>query len=302
MTDARGVSVIIPTWNGEPLLRRNLPALRSAMAGYVEPWEVIIVDDGGTDGTGAFVREEYPEFRLVSLKVNAGFGEACNTGVREARHGIVYLLNNDVEVRAGFLEPLVERLGMADAFAAGSVEVDDGQYSLPRLRFSHGTFLHDYVLHDASDSSPAEVFFVSAGHAAYDRARFLELGGFDPLFRPYYWEDADICYRAWKMGWSSVYVPASAVTHWHGSTIGRMDRSGVQRVHWRNRFLFTWKNLDSPALWLAHILALPFLLALMPLRGNAAYTAGFFMALGRIGEVKRKQGRLKDADVLPGFG
>jgi GT2 family glycosyltransferase len=295
-----GVSVIIPTYNGEGLLRRNLPSLRVALDGYDGPWEVIVVEDGGADGTGKLIKDEYPEFSLLQLEENKGFGEACNEGVRRARYDVVYLLNNDVEVSGGFLDPLMGHFMDPDTFAAGSVEAVGGGYYAPRLRFGAGTFLYNYVMEEEA-SGPVEVFFVSAGHSAYDKSRFLELGGFDPLYRPYYWEDADICYRAWKMGWVSLYEPKSVVVHRHGSTIGRHDAGYVQKTHWRNRFLFTWKNLGAAALWARHLLYLPFLIILMPLFGKAAYTRGFFSALPRIPEINRKRGRLKDGDILPRF-
>ena len=79
-------------------------------------------------------------------------------------------------------------------------------------------------------SKPGPTLFASGGHSAYRRDRFLEMGGFDPLFAPFYWEDVDLCYRAWKRGWKILFEPRSAVLHDHQSTIGKVTRSATSKL------------------------------------------------------------------------
>src|SRR4030095_3826855 len=98
-----------------------------------------------------------------------------------------------------------------------------------------------------------EVLFACGGAAAYDRSLWVALGGLDPLYAPFYWEDVDLSWRARKRGWRIVHVPASVVHHEHSATIGsRFDARRVRIVYERNRLLFQWKNLTSMRLTASH--------------------------------------------------
>ena len=100
-------SVIIPNWNGLTLLR---PCLDSLKVQTLTNHEVIVVDNGSTDGSIDALKSEYPEVRVLALSVNKGYSGGCNTGIRAARADIVVVLNNDVEVDPGWLQALVDAL------------------------------------------------------------------------------------------------------------------------------------------------------------------------------------------------
>ena len=96
------------------------------------------------------------------------------------------------------------------------------------------------------------ILYATGGAAAYRRERFLELGGFDPIYHPFYWEDADLGWRAWRRGWTNVQVPASEVEHRGGETIGmRFESRRVKETYERNRLLFMWSNVLDRGLWRA---------------------------------------------------
>lgn len=256
----RGASLVVPNWNGEALLAANLPSLLEAARRYPGAAELVVVDDGSSDGSVALVEKRFPEARLVVHERNRGFGAACGTGVSASRQPLVVLLNSDVRVAPDFLEPL-ERAFATDAstFAASPLIFDpDGSpanytLSVPYLQRGKVRFRERdvalLVTHGSEAPGPWYTFYPAGGAVMLDRARFLELGGFDPLFHPFYYEDLDLAFRAWRRGWCCRVVPESRLVHAAGSTISRaFPRRRVQIVRKRNRLLFLWKNLTSDAL------------------------------------------------------
>ena len=256
---ARGAaSVVIPNWNGKDLLAKYLPAVVEALADNPAN-EVIVVDDGSTDGSAEFVRANYPGVRLVALERNLGFGGASNAGFRAAANDIVVLLNSDMRVERGFLAPLLE--GFADpAVFAVSCQIF---FSDPnRLREETGLTQGWWedgglrVRHRADgeirDLYPC--FYGGGGSCAFDRRKFLEIGGFDHLFRPFYLEDTDLGYLAWKRGWKVLYQPRSVVWHEHRGTIGKKFSQGyIQGVLKKNLVLFCWKNIHEWRRLVSHL-------------------------------------------------
>jgi GT2 family glycosyltransferase len=309
----KGISIIIPNWNGKPLLERNLPFLVDALSHYQESTEIIVVDNGSTDGSAEFLAYFYPNVKVLTFAKNEGFATACNKGVKASKYEVVYLLNNDVVVYKNFLEPLVPYFEDDNFFSVSSVEYSpDTDISLfsgaptAQVKFKYGIFWYYYkVINNTKE--PIPVFFSSGGHSAYNRNKFLALGGFDNLYHPFYCEDIDISYIAWKCGWRSFYEPESGVIHNSQTTIGtNFEKDFIQNIHWRNRFLFTWKNLDDKILWCKHLFFLPFELALMPLMGRAYFVRGFFMALKKLPSVlnsrkKRKKSIYYDKEILDFF-
>ncbi len=294
------VSVVIPAFNGRSHLDANLPPLFDAMRS-VGGVEVIVVDDGSSDGTPEFVTNRFPRVRVIALGENRGFAGACNAGVEAARGEVVYLLNSDARVLPGFLESVLGTFGDPAMFAVGSREVPtekEGTLAVPIPLFRFGLFGHRYV-ETAVGARPIPVWFVSAGHAAFAREKFRALGGFDDLYRPFYWEDIDLCFRARRRGWKAVIEPTSVVHHEGKGTIGRFYSPGaIRRVYWKNRFLFAWKNLRDRALIAQHLACLPFLVAGLPVVRGTAALGGFWQALGQLPEALRKRRREPDGTAL----
>jgi len=104
--DISAASIVIPNWNGRDLLEKYLPSVRAA-ALRLPGSEVIVVDNGSTDGSAAFVRERFPEIRIIALPQNLGFGGGSNAGFRAANNEVVVLLNSDMRVEPDFLAPLL---------------------------------------------------------------------------------------------------------------------------------------------------------------------------------------------------
>lgn len=257
--DTASASVVIPNWNGRDLLEKYLPGVVEAMRGNPAN-EVIVVDNGSTDGSAAFLRERFPQVTLLALPENLGFGGGSNAGFRAARNDIVVLLNSDMRVDAGFLQPLLDAFTDENVFAVScqiffsdpsrqreETGLTQGWWARGGLRVRHYDEPQVY--------SPFPCFYGGGGSCAFDRRKFLSLGGFDHLLRPFYLEDTDLGYMAWKRGWKVLYQPASKVWHEHRGTIGKkFSRSYIDGVIARNFLLWAWKNIHQPSWLAAHFL------------------------------------------------
>ncbi len=252
-------SVVIPNWNGRDLLEKYLPPLIRAMQGHPDN-EIIVVDNGSTDGSAEFVRERFPKVRLLALPRNLGFGGGSNAGFRAAKNDIVVLLNSDMRVAEDFLAPLLQGFTHPDVFAV-SCQIffsDPGkrreETGLTQGWWSHG-MLRVRHREDGKVDRLFPCFYGGGGSCAFDRRKFLELGGFDELLKPFYLEDTDLGYRAWKRGWRVLYQPASHVWHEHRGTIGKtFSRAYIENVIRRNFVLFAWKNIHEPGRLAGHFL------------------------------------------------
>jgi|SRR5579871_2120713 len=247
---SRAVSVVIPNWNGKDLLARYLPSVIEALA--VDPEnEIVVVDNGSSDGSADLVRETFPQVRVVALPVNLGFGGGSNEGFREARNDILVLLNSDMRVAPDFLPPLVEAFADPDVFAVScQIFFSDPQKVREETGLTQGWWQDGSlrVRHriDGAIGDLFPCFYGGGGSCAFDRGKFLELGGFDPLLRPFYLEDTDLGYLAWKRGWKVLYQPRSVVYHEHRGTIGKRFREDqIQAVLKKNYLLFCWKNIHE---------------------------------------------------------
>ncbi len=243
-------TVVIPNWNGRGLLERYLPSVEAALAGNPEN-EIVVVDNGSTDGSAAFLRERFPRVRLLALDRNLGFGGGSNAGVCAARNDIVILLNSDMRVEPDFLPPLLEGFRDPDVFAVScQIFISDPEKRREETGLTQGWWQDGglRVRHredkDITDLFPC--FYGGGGSCAFDRGKFLALGGFDELLRPFYLEDTDLGYLAWKRGWKVLYQPRSVVWHEHRGTIGRhFSHAQIQAVLKKNFILWAWKNIHE---------------------------------------------------------
>ncbi|MCH7923156.1 MAG: glycosyltransferase family 2 protein [Nitrospinae bacterium] len=229
-----GVSVVIPSFNGRRLLEANLPPLLAALEASPFPTELVVVDDGSTDGTPAFLAEKYPHVTCLARTDNVGFGRAVNAGLAQARYSLVYLLNNDIVVRKEFLEPLVAHFVDTDVFAVCSKALDPkGRtiFSRMGIAFEQGRLKLQRNDDGGTLHAAAPTLFASGGHGLYDKAKLLAFGGFDILYHPFYIEDVDRCWQAWAAGWRVVYELASVIVHDHQSTIGSIWSRGLIGAH-----------------------------------------------------------------------
>ena len=283
--------MVIPNWNGKELLAKYLPSVVEALAGNPEN-EIIVVDNGSTDGSAEFLRTAFPGVKLLALPVNLGFGGGSNAGFRAARNRIVVLLNSDMRVAPDFLAPLLEGFRDPLVFAVScQIFFSDPARTREETGLTQGWWqdgglrVRHRIDPEIDDLFPC--FYGGGGSCAFDRGKFLELGGFDPLLAPFYLEDTDLGYMAWKRGWKVLYHPARVVYHEHRGTIGKRFNEGqIQAVLKKNYLLFCveeyprWRRLAGHFFfaWAGAVLSVLF--GDEPLRPNPRALWDAFRQLG----------------------
>ena len=251
------VSVVIPNFNGIAFLDSVLASLEGQT---LSNFEVILVDNGSTDGSCSFVTANYPWVHLIELSENFGFCGAVNAGIRAAKAPYVLLLNNDTEVKEDFVEEMLAAIRRhKNAFSCGARMVqyhdrdrldDVGNYycalgwSFARGR---GKDIHAYETED-------KIFSACAGAAIYRKKIIEKIGYFDEEHFAYL-EDTDISYRARIYGYENWYAPKAIVYHVGSGTSGSRYNQFKTRYSSRNNIYLIYKNMPL----LQIILNLPFL-------------------------------------------
>ena len=246
-----GISVVIPSRNGRELLERLLPGLVRELSGYAS--EIIVVDNGSEDGTGEFLSNEFPRVRRELSTEPLSFARAVNRGMRAAKYSRTLLLNNDMVLHPGFFAPLVAAFGAVPGlfcataqifFPEGQRREETGKAVMPALPGDGFPVRCDVPLDGETYSY---VLYGSGGCSLVDTAKAAALGGFDEIYEPAYVEDLDLGVRAWQLGWPTVFVAGSAVTHDHRATTSRYYTAAeLDRVLEINYLRFLVRCIQSP--------------------------------------------------------
>lgn len=245
------VSIIIPNWNGRQLMEKNLPhVLTAAKNAKNEIAEIIVVDDASPDNSLEFLKENYAkDIRIVQLKKNRGFSGAVNMGVYAAKFPLICLLNIDVLPSKNFLESVHQLFDDKKVFAVSLHEDGHG----PAIgEFRDGFFHHRP---GKEINSVQESMWASGGSAVFRRSLWIKLKGLDEtLYSPFYWEDVDLSYRAWKRGYKILWDPKAKVNHVHESVINSdsFNKNYLNLIKERNYLIFNWKNITSDSLRKKH--------------------------------------------------
>ncbi len=246
------VTVVIPNWNTQHWLPGCLDGLR---AQCYRDFQIILVDNGSTDGSVAFVEQHYHEVQVLAFAENRGFAPAVNAGIRQTRSQYVALLNTDTVPRPNWLLSLVETMEASPpdvgCLASRMLELD-----APTVIENAGDILSWYgSARKRGAGEPAEmyneseeVFSACAGAALYRRVFLEKVGGFDESFDSYL-EDIDLGLRGRLLGYRCLYVPSAEILH-QGHGAGLAHSRYVYLVT-RNRLALLLKNIPS-ALLLKH--------------------------------------------------
>lgn len=255
----KSVSIVIPNWKKQPLIQ-HLPAVIKAAAGK----EIIVVDDASPDDTAGYLHRHFPSVKVLVNRQNERFAVSCNNGVRAAKGEVVVLLNSDVAPKPGFLQPLLKHFDDPDVFAVSCLEIDNqGKFS-GRNKY---WWQRGFLVHSAAPVTAGNNGWATGGSSAFDRKKYLTIGGMDKLYRPAYWEDIDLSYQAReKFGWKILFEPKSRVYHHHETTNASVfGRRQMELMAMRNQFLFVWKNIRGGRL-IEHFLWLPYHLMITNIR------------------------------------
>ena len=298
------VSIIIPNYNGEQILGETLLSVVEAADIYQGKCEIIVVDDASQDGSVKLITEDFPVVKVVRHKENKGFAEAVHSGVHSSVYEIIILLNSDVRPDPNFIAPLVRWFNREDTFSVSPLVLDHlGQphmVSWNLVEIERGKMIRrkwnlEEVKRLGYQDRAIKSLYASGGSMACRKDRFFQLGGFLPLYKPFYSEDLDLGIRAWRRGWQTFFDPESKVVHDHQqATIGRFySKRDVRIVRHRNRFFSLWLHLSTSTLIFSHIPWTLFRLPWRLFRMDTAHAMGLMKALSRLTDVIRLRGDLK---------
>ena len=239
------VTVIIPNYNGVRFLKDCLKSLEEQT---FQEFQILIVDNGSTDGSVEFIREQYPDIKLFALDKNYGFSIAVNKGIKESTTKYVILLNNDTVVHKDYIKELYNHINTSDKIFSVSSRMisyhnreimdDAGDlYSVLGWAFQRGVG-QDLKKYD----KPCRVFSACAGAAIYRREVFKKIGLFDKHHFAYL-EDIDVGYRARIAGYYNEYCPGARVYHIGSATSGSKYNEFKVKLAARNSIYLNYKNM-----------------------------------------------------------
>ena len=261
------VGVVILNWNGKHYLERFLPTL---LASTYKSMKVYVADNGSTDESIGFLEAHYPQITIINNGKNEGFAAGYNEAIKAVSEEYLVLLNSDIEVDLGWIEPAITMLKGDAGLAAVQPKIKDfnrrthfeyagaagGWIDALGYPFSKGR-LFDYLEEDLGQyNKPTPIFWASGAAMFIKKSAFMEVGGFDPYFFAHQ-EEIDLCWRLQLAGYRIMSCPASVVYHIGGGTLPKNNPKKIF-LNFRNNLIMLWKNLSWPARF--YILPIRFLL------------------------------------------
>jgi GT2 family glycosyltransferase len=248
------VAIVILNYNGRGYLQRFLP---SVMASTWPNLQIVVADNDSTDDSIAFIRAEYPSIRIIRNPTNEGFARGYNTALRQVEADVFVLLNSDVEVTPGWIEPVIELMESDLSIAACQPKILDWNR---REKFEYAgaaggwldTFgypfcrgrVFDVCEEDHGQYDRIRPIFWASGAAMFIRSEvFLREGGFDPFFFAHQ-EEIDLCWRIQASGMRIMACPASVVYHVGGGTLPQGNPRKTF-LNFRNNLIMLWKNMGT---------------------------------------------------------
>lgn len=249
------ISVIILNWNGADLLRKYLPSV----VGFSNPdlAEVIVADNGSTDNSLSILRSEFPTVQIIALPQNYGFAKGYNLAIEQINTKYCVLLNDDVRVTPGWLEPLYNYMQQHPEVAACQPKLlSDRQPSMFEYAGAAGGYLDkfgypfcrgrifDTVEEDHGQYDTITNIMWATGACLFTRTEvYQQAGGLDANFFAHM-EEIDLCWRMRNMGYTLVCLPTSKVYHYGGASLA-MGNPRKTKLNFRNSLLMLYKNLDK---------------------------------------------------------
>lgn len=283
------IAVVILNWNGKKFLQQFLPSVKASTYGH---FEIVVGDNGSTDDSVAFLEQQYPEVRVIRHSINHGFAKGYNETLKQVVADYYVILNSDVEVQAGWLEPMLDLLEKNPSIAACQPKILSwanknmfeyagaaggwlDEYGYP---FAKGR-VFDVCEEDHGQYDQSEPVFWASGAALFIRSSvFHALRGFDEYFFAHQ-EEIDLCWRIQLAGHKVYSCPASVVYHVGGGTLPK-GNSKKTYLNFRNNHIMLSKNLPlRKKLWVMP--ARNFLDAVSAWKGLLSGDGGYFIAILR---------------------
>ncbi len=288
------VALLVLNYNGgKRLADMVLPGLAIVSSSGTKH-DVYFIDNASTDDSNAYVKAQYPWVHVIEFQQNL-FLYAYNIVCENLDHRIIYFLNNDIEVGCDLVDGILPLFADPDVFAVNARVLQSDRVTPQGSRTTggfHRGFWYFTQLDDITHTSSA--FFALGGQAAFDRQKFLEIGGFDKLFYPLYHEDIDLSLSAWRRGWAVLYEPSVVIVHEGGTTSNKKYKSfAKRRLIARQSFFLQWKHQTTVNEIMSHFAYLIPRLLRVIFTLDFAYFAGFLDALININKVLKSQSEMR---------
>lgn len=245
------ISVIVTNYNGQKLLKKFLPYV---FENSTEADEIIVTDDASKDDSIKYlknIQSKYPKLKIIHHIKNIGFAANTNFAVNKAIGDYIVLLNNDINPQKNYIKNSLNHFKDEKVFGIGFAEI--GNENWARIYWKSGYIQYN----QGKPSNKSHITgWLSGGSSIIKKEYFLKLGGFDTIYKPFYSEDVDLGYRAWKSGYKLIWQPKAQVFHQHESTISRFPKRFTDYVKERNRLLVVLRNITDPKLLLENKLAI----------------------------------------------
>lgn len=281
--------IVILNYRGETLLPACLPSIVKAAEAASHPCRIVILNNPSDSDGLEYVRQNFPKVDIVMARENKVLC-SYNEYLAASDEDISILLNNDIRVDENFVDPLIKHFEDPKTFlVAPKVMSFDGlkvEAADTRAKLRFGLFWSSarYPGYESNIEKAGPTF--SSGFGAFRTHMFNQLGGYDEIYLPGIFEDADICLRAARAGYRLVYEPVSVVYHVGQATFkDRFKQRGLEILAARNQFLFLWKNYRGLSFWTPHLFWLPLRILVDFFRGRNIIWLGFCHAL----EIRRSK-------------
>lgn len=306
------ISVIIPNYNGEMILKKNLPHVLDVFKDYKNLGiEIIISDDCSTDNSVEVINQIFERegkglnLKLVKTNKNKGFSGNVNNAVKYAKGNLLVLLNTDVIPEINFLKPVIESFKDEKVFAVGCLDKSYEDGKIVERGRGVGSWKKSLLVHKKGDIDKKTTLWVSGGSGVFRKSIWDKLGGLFEIYDPFYWEDIDLSYRARKSGYLTYFEKDSVVKHLHeeGVIKKKFSSNKVKSVSYRNQFVFTWINSDFGT-FISSFFWIPYQVIKTFLGGDKEILLGFIKALGKFPKALSLRKRasnmfvLKDAEII----
>jgi GT2 family glycosyltransferase len=283
------ISVVIPHYKDKEKLyanlKHNLPFLKGC--------EIVVVNDYPDVPLKNEMDSMFPEIVLIENKKNLGFAGAVSVGIQHAKNPYIFLLNNDVVLRDDSYTSSLDRFKKESELFAVSfkqIEKKGNHVGRNKIYWSHGFFRHS----KADPGTHGINGWAEGGSMIFEKRKYELLHGFDTLYSPFYWEDIDLSYRAWKAGYTIFFDSHVLVEHHHESTIATyFQKSRIDTIAYRNQHITIWKNISDIPYLMEHALYLIKNLFIFPFKGQGAFVKGFWMALLLLPQIVKKRNQQK---------
>ncbi|RYY67912.1 MAG: glycosyltransferase family 2 protein [Chitinophagaceae bacterium] len=281
------VAIVILNWNGRKFLQQFLP---SVVASTYPNKRIIVADNASTDDSLAFVSHAYPEVEIIQNSSNQGFAKGYNSCLKQVKSDYYVLLNSDVEVTAGWIEPIISLMQKDAGIAVCQPKLlayhnkkefeyagaSGGWIDSLGYPFARGRVFENCETDRGQYDEPQQCFWAS-GAAMFIRANvYQQLGGLDEYFFAHQ-EEIDLCWRIQLSGYKVFVQPASIVYHVGGGTLPK-GNSRKTYLNFRNNLIMLYKNLSTGN----KLKKIPFRICLDAIAAWKALLAGdggYFMAV-----------------------